>query len=195
MSNFEPNPYEAVTTEESYSGPGNVPDSGRVRPTAVTVFGVLNLVFGALAICGVLSVGVVLAMLSTNAMEDAPGMDSPLYLPMMGFSGVLSVVQMILLFSSGALLLQSKALGRKLSIVYDVIAILGAVIGVIFQLAIFLPLLSAGNLNGPEAGGVIGGLVGGVIGGIIGLAYPILNWFFLTRENVTAYFQNVDKHG
>jgi hypothetical protein len=162
------------------------------RPAAITVFGILNIVFAAFGIFGLLGSAVMLFGTpdSNNPvikiMHENPG-----YATWLKVNLLLGIPSCACLAASGIGLLRLKSWARILSIVYAVYAILlgflGVAINVIF---LVLPLLRrAQEQNGPEAVGFIAGAIGGSLGGCIGLVYPVLLLMFLTRPKLAAAFR------
>lgn len=162
------------------------------RPTAVTVFGILNIVFAIL--------GFFVEIVSVFLIFVWPNTDNPvlrivqeqsflyvwtaLMLPVgMAFS--------MLKLAGGIGLLRMKPWGRKASILYGIGAIvlvcLGALVNMVF---LFGPLMAeAGRSSGPAAAGAVGGAIGGGCGSFCGLIYPILLLVFMTRPGIVAAFR------
>ncbi len=162
------------------------------RPTSVTVFGVLNIIFGALGL---------LSIVFSAAMFFAPQPDmsnpairifsrTPILMLWMKVGVVLGSVTSVAVLASGIGLLQLRPWARTASIIYGVYAIIMGMVGtVINYLFLFGPLMEeAQHSRGPEAAGAIGGAIGGVAGGLIGLIYPVLLLVFMYRPNVVAAF-------
>jgi hypothetical protein len=155
------------------------------------VFGILNIVFGVLGLCGTFS------SLSMFVVEDdgtnpvIPLMrESPLYLGFMYVSIPLGLLATAALLASGIALLNNKPWGRTLSIIYGWYAIIGAIVGAIINTAVLLPPAlerSSGQMT-PEDAGLIGGALAGTCGALIGLIYPILLLIFMNRQSVKNWF-------
>lgn len=167
------------------------------RPTSVTVFGILNIVFAGFGVVGILIILATIAMVSGSG--NAIGndhiskvmRDSPAYMTWIKLTVPLSMISCVMLLTAGIGLLRMKSWGRHLSIGYGIYAIVFGIIGMIVSFFFFLlPLIeSASRLTGPESGGAIGGAVGGLIGGALGLVYPALLIFFMMRPKVVAAFK------
>ena len=168
------------------------------RPTSVTVFGILNLVFAALGLCGV-AFGVMGLAVMANPPEGAdmppnPQMDAlqnPGYQAFTYASIGLGALASIVLAIAGFGLLKLKSWGRSLSLGYAaysiVMQIVGVVVSYIFLIQPAMALAEQGN--DPQAQGqMVGAIVGGAVGGCMGLVYPILLAFFMFRPNVKAAF-------
>lgn len=162
------------------------------RPTVVTVFAILNIVFGVFGLGGAIISAIVLPMLPDADKNPALKImhDSPAFSLWMKIALVLGVLGSIALIAAGIGLLQMKPWGRLLSIAYGVYAILLAIVsGIMNYKFLVAPLLQeAQNKQGPEAAGAIGGAFGGVIGGCISLIYPVLLIIFMTRPKVVTAF-------
>jgi len=162
------------------------------RPTVVTVFAILNIVFGLFGLGGAIISAIVLPMLPGADKNPALKImhNSPAFESWMKIALALGVLGSIALIAAGIGLLQMKSWGRRLSIVYGIYAILLAIVsGIMNYKFLVAPLLQeAHNKQGPEAAGAIGGAIGGVIGGCIGLIYPVLLIIFMTRPKVVAAF-------
>jgi hypothetical protein len=167
------------------------------RPTSVTVFGILNLVFAALGLCGI-AFGVfglaVLANLPEGDMPPNPQVDAlqnPGYLAFSYASIGLGALASIVLAIAGIGLLKLKSWGRSLSLGYAAYAIVMNIVGfVVSYIFIIQPAVAlAEQGNNPEAQGqMIGAIVGGIAGGCFGFVYPVLLAFFMFRPNVKAAF-------
>ena len=162
------------------------------RPAALTVFGILNLVFAGLGL-----VGSLFSMVMFRTMQDpnVPNpvfevmMENPAYATFSNVALVLGLVASIVLGVAGIGLLQVKPWGRHLSIGYGVYCIVMAVVGMVANYVfLFGPVMErlAELPPGPEKAGVTVGLVGGVCGGCVGLIYPIILLIFMYRANVIA---------
>jgi len=169
------------------------------RPTSVTVFGILNIVFAVFGICGVVGIVTMFMMMGMNlnnpAFQNNPTMqaiqDSPVYAAWLKISVVLGLAASSVLLAAGIGLLKLKPWARMLSIAYSIYGIISLIIGTAVNY-IFLvqPMLEKVHVDqGPEAAGAIGGAIGGMFGGCIGIIYPVLLLIFMTRPKVTAAFR------
>ncbi len=161
------------------------------RPTSVTVFGVLNLVFGVLGLCGV---GFALVSLGMNAPGTNPVYDlmraSPILLYWTYASSVLGAIFTVILIVSGIGLLMDKGWGRLLGLAYAGFTILFGLLGLVVNAVFLFPgLLELADSSSPEVmGGAIGGMVGGFAGGCLGLIYPVVLIVFMTRKAIVEHF-------
>jgi hypothetical protein len=163
------------------------------RPTSVTVFGVLNIVFGALGFFAMMFTVIVFILPLPTAnnpvleiMRNSPG-----YTVWMKLAVPLGFLATGVSIAAGAGLLKLKSWGRTLSIgyaIYSIVAcLLGAVLNYIF---IMQPLMErASQKSGPEAAALIGGAIGGTFGSCFGMIYPVLLLIFMLRPNVVAAFR------
>jgi hypothetical protein len=160
------------------------------RPQAITVFGILNIVFGG---SGLLCSPFAIAM--TMFMPSQPNNpafqlihNNVAFRMWMIVSAVVGMVAAAVLVAAGIGLLKMKPWARKVSIVYGIYTIVTCVVGMIVNwVFMFGPMLGeARDKGGPEAIGAIGGMVGGMMGMCFGLAYPILLIIFMTRPKIRA---------
>ena len=164
------------------------------RPAAVTVFGVLNIVFAGLGIIGVLGSLVLFLPSVANAGNGNPVIkiihDNPAYAAWLKISIVLGLAGCGVLLAAGIGLLKLLPWARTLSIVYAIYAMVMSIIGsVVNYFMLTQPMLAeAHGKSGAEAGAAIGGAIGGMLGGCFGLIYPVLLLIFMMRANVKAAF-------
>jgi len=165
------------------------------RPTSVTVFGILNLAFGALGLCGVVFT------LASFAIPQNPRMVNPVldlmhknagYRMFLQVTTGLGLIATLALILSGAGLLKLQPWARTVSIVYGVYSIGMGVAGVAVNYFVLLqPLMKqAGAMPaGPQRAGLIGGAIGGTLGGCLGVIYPVVLLVFMFRPTVVRAFQ------
>jgi len=161
------------------------------RPTSVTVFGILNIVFGAL---GLLCTPISLAAMFLLPTQGNPVLEAMrenrLYLAWTIVSGSLSFVVSGILLAAGVGLLNLKPWARVTSIICAIYGIAACVLGQAMNLSVMIPYArKLSESGGPQAAAGIGGMIGGVFGSCFGLIYPILLLIFLTRPTVKAAFQ------
>jgi len=155
-----PNPYSVV-----HDAP---------KPGSIKVFGILNVVFGAIGlICGGFGFLTLVVMQSSSDMSDA--IQSAMSAQYSGgyMTAVIGLLLNIFLLTCGIGLLKERNWGRTWSLGYAVLGIIHAVVGAIGAV-IFAQA-------GPAA---MGAGFGAIIGTAIGVIYPICILIFLTRPNV-----------
>jgi hypothetical protein len=161
------------------------------RPTAVTVFGVLNIVFAVFGVIGLIA-SVMLFLPQANSTNPVIQLihDRPAYAAWMKWSAALGGVVSVALLAAGIGLLHLKPWARTASVLYGIYAIVMVIAGSVVNYFFLLrPMLEqAQQKHGPEAAAAIGGAVGGTVGGCFGLIYPVLLLIFMTRPNVVAAF-------
>jgi hypothetical protein len=161
------------------------------RPTSVTVFGVLNIVF---AIFGLFALIVSVMLFLPHADIKNPVIqlihDNPAYAAWMHASMALGLLAAAAKLAAGIGLLKLRPWARQLSIIYAIYAMVMVVVGTVVNYFFLLrPMLEqAHQKQGPEAVGAMAGAIGGTIGGCFGLIYPILLLVFMVRPNVVAAF-------
>jgi hypothetical protein len=178
-------------SSDPFQSPGGFLPPKPTRPASVTVFGILNLVFGVLGLCGAAFSAAMFSMMPQNPNMPNPVLElmanNPTYRLFTQVSTGLGFIASIVLIVGGIGLLQAKSFGRTLSIGYSLYAILAGIVGSIANFVFLVgPLLEQAQVAGagPEQAGAIGGMVGGVFGGCIGLVYPVLLLIFMFRRNV-----------
>lgn len=182
---MESNPYQSPI--EPVAG-GQAPVA--LRPASVMVFGILNLVLGALGICGN-AFGAIALFVKFPAQGPNPMLElmqtSTAYRAMTIVLLGLGLIGTIMLIISGVGLLKFKPYGRSLAVVYGFYTIATVIIGtVVNTFVVTMPMWAKleSMPPGPEKAGLIAGLVSGVVGSCFGFIYPCLLLFFMTRKNV-----------
>ena len=152
------------------------------RPTAATVFGVLNIVFGALGLCatpfsltGAFSRSGPLAALADDSLWRTYSL----------VSGIVSLAVSVVLIVAGIGLLKTLRWARLVSIYYAVFSLVWGGMGLAFTVVYVLPKITA-QVSWPAA---VGGVVGGVAGGVLALAYPVLLLIFMTRPAMVRAYE------
>ena len=165
------------------------------RPTAVTVFGILNIVFAAFGIFGAMaSVMLFVAMghesqnPAVQALQNNPG-----YAMYMKLSALLGIVVCAALLAAGIGLLKLQPWARMLSIAYGIFGLVSVPVNSVLSfLFITRPMLEQMQQHGSDAaakGAAVGGLVGGMAGGCLGIIYPLLLLIFMLRPKIAAAFK------
>lgn len=189
MSNPYDNPYASPLSQPKYHGMPAPHD----KPAAITVFGILNLVFGALGVCsvGFTIINYVVAMNNFPNQRANPLSADPLGVAFQIAALAVSAISTAIIITGGILLLQSKDLGRVLTIFYGWLSIGFGIVSILVFVTFMIRATGAANLQGAEATGVMIGAIAAVsCGSILGLIYPVLAIVFMTRENVKAYLAN-----
>ncbi|MHC4212538.1 MAG: DUF4339 domain-containing protein [Planctomycetota bacterium] len=145
-----------------------------MRPTSVTVLGILNIVFGGLGILCT-PVGLVATFAIPNAMNSTPVAKVWLLI-----GSVVGIFCSFILLIVGIGLLNLRRWARKWTLGYGWFAIVWGIVGMFVNVAL---AISGGMGNTPEA---IGGVIGGFFGGIVGLVYPILLIIFMLKPHVKS---------
>lgn len=163
------------------------------RPTSVTVFGILNIVFAGLGIFGLLGTILMVAMVSNSSNNPVIQLfhENPAYAAWTKLLIVMGLAARAVLLAAGIGLLKLKPWARIVSIayaIYSFVMILAST--VVNYLFLLQPTLQqAHGKPAPEAAGAIGGALGGTFGGCFGLIYPVLLLIFMLRANVIAAFR------
>ncbi len=146
---------------------GSQGDAGEPRPTVVTAFGVLHIVFGAFSIIGaIIAIG---GSAVGSAIGGSMGVRGGAFAVITIFA-VLALIVAVILLIAGILLLGRKKAGLTLSLVYVIASIAVRIINIIVSMI------------------VIGGGIGWSFT-VIGIAYPIVVLIVLIlNKNVKAYF-------
>jgi len=181
-----------MTDDWTGSGPQET-GAAPAAPTKVPlVFGILNLAWFALALCGV---GMSLPIL---ALEQGAENPQPAYEVLaenafvLGWTKTILVLGMLaalVLLGGGIGLLMRRRWGRTLSRVWAIYALLTGLVGsVISVVYVVQPLMERAQeaANDVERGAMIGGAVGGLLGGVCSLAYPAVLLWFMGRPHVKA---------
>ena len=143
---------------------------GKTRPTSVTVFGVLNIIFGALGLLCIVMLTAVFAVGWAAGRDAFPRLAvlerHPVALAWTLASIPLGLVATGVLIAAGIGLLKMKPWARTASIVWAIYGVVAGPIGIIVNfVAMSSELAEAGHRGGPEAVGAVGGMVGGTLGG------------------------------
>ena len=152
-------------------------------PTSVTVFAVLNIIFGALGLMGVLAA----AAFSGIGGEANPVneiLESHAVLSVWNNVGmILGVLASLVLLGCGIGMLQLKPWARKAAIGWAIYGIVAGVVGVVMNALFMYPALAEAEPALASMTAVMSGF-----GAVIGMVYPVLLWYFMTRpRNVEAF--------
>ena len=144
------------------------------RPTSVTVFGVLNIVFAAFGVFGLIaSIALLLMPVDSNNPVVKVMHESPGYAAWLKIGILLGILSCAALLAAGIGLLRLKSWARTLSIGYAIYAIAFGILGMMVNFIFLIrPMLDqARQQQGTQAAGAIGGAIGASIGGCFGLIY------------------------
>jgi len=187
------NPYQfrqETGGQEQGQGPVILPPQVIEKPTSVTVFGVLNCVFGGIGlVCTPFSMIGILMPMPGQSMEFAPA-----YKIFLLISSVVGICFSGWLLALGIGLLKFKGWARRGSVIYACVAIVWGIFGIILSIA----AISLGWMGAPEGmaepqkAGMIGGMVGGICGGALGLIYPVLLLIFMRTAKVKDAFRIIE---
>jgi len=166
------------------------------KPTAATVFGILNIIFGVLGLCGLIFSAAILFVpndMQANNYVFEIMQESAGYRTFLLVSSVIGVIFTIILIVSGIGLLAVKPYGRTLAIAYGVYAIIGGIAGAIGNYIFLIQPLMDQAASSPQQTGAIGGAFGGMIGGCIGLIYPIVLLIFMFNRKFIAAMEQYNR--
>lgn len=163
------------------------------RPNSVTIFGILNIVFGLGGVGGLLST---LRLFSANSSASVRSvteivLKDPAYATWLKMSMAPGFVASLVLIVAGVGLLKVREWGRKLSIGYSIYGIVSCIIGIAVNFHYLVrPMLHETTQKlGPESAVMIGAIIGAVVGSIFGLVYPIVLLAFMTRPWMKTFFR------
>lgn len=191
-----PNPYEATSPV-----PLGTPVSA--KPVSLTVFGIINIVWGLMSLCGFGWTAVQMAIMGSQPQEFRdPTLEmmetNTTYFAFMVTSMGLGFFAAIALIAGGIGLLNGKPYGRTLSIVYAAYAILFGIIGIVFNLLFMVePTMAQIEeiAQGPERTAAMAGIIGAFVGfGICGMIYPIVLLIFMMRGPIVQYMRSQQHH-
>lgn len=167
------------------------------RPTVVTVFGILNIIWGALALL-CMPFSLLALYMPQNPAFPNPVLDlmksNEAYRVWAIFSFVLGWIVSAILLAAGIGLLMLKPWGHKLSIGYCIYSFVMLFISMpLSYFFLVAPLMARAqeSQNPQDSAAAMGGAVGGMFGGCIGLLYPLLLFIFMRQPNVVSAFKPV----
>ncbi len=151
------NPYEPRTA----GVPDGLPLAPGQRPAVAMIFGILNIVFGIMGICGNMFTGGMMAAVSSGQldkqlMDQMQQFQDPVFFGFLSMQLVLGSVLAIVAIISGVGLIKFRAWGRKLANFCSVTSLILLVIGFTFSLVYtVIPAFQAANSGDADsAGGV-----------------------------------------
>ncbi|MHC4478617.1 MAG: DUF4339 domain-containing protein [Planctomycetota bacterium] len=144
------------------------------RPTSVTVFGILNIVFGGLgALC--MPFGMCVSFVMPDLFNPTAGAKAWLL-----FSYIIGFAATIVLLVVGIGLLGLRSWARRWAVGYGWFAIVWGIVGTVVNMV----LMRSGALGYSED--AMSGAMGAVVGEVVGLVYYILLIIFMQRPHVKA---------
>ena len=190
------NPYQSPETPT----PGfEADDEDVARPASVTVFGILDLVFG---ILGMLCTPFALVVLVIPQQPGAPPnpvatiiKESPVYAKGFVVQTVVSVLTSVLLTTTGVGLLKMRGWGRTLSNAYVVVYFLSLISMTAFNyFFLYAPLFeNARKANDPMATWLANiQFYSGIGGTVVGSIFPVLMAIFINRRVVVDALRRAD---
>lgn len=189
------NPYQSPVEEPEEPAPYVARARVVERPTAVTVFGILNIVFGSFwMLCTPFSV--LFLLMPTQALPNAnPAfriLDDPRYREFALVQGITNIALSAVMLAAGVGLLMMKRWGRSLSFAYVTARFLEQIVGAVFTYVVLLgPMVDAAgakdNLNRGAA--TVGGIIGGIGGVVINVMYSFMLLVFMLTPSVVAAFK------
>lgn len=166
---------------DPYATHGQVPPGKPPRPTAVTVLGILNIVFGTLGIC----CGSIGGLGSGFLMIEEAVQGSLVLVTSIGL-----LLSAAMLAAGGIGLLMMQSWGRTLSIVAAVLFLLVGLVDLASGIAFDVrPLLASASDDTEMVAMAIGAMVGICCGGMLRIAYPAILIYYLFRADIRRLFQ------
>jgi len=187
------NPYQSPASAPKPAPPGSTKD----KSTIALVFGILNLIFGILGVCGILA-STLMFFVPQNAQMQNPVLDvlheNGTFFGYMVASVGFGFVFTIVLIASGVGLLMMKMWGRWLAIGYGFYALFQVVMGTTMNFVfVWMPLMDkVDNLPPQQEAAVMGGMIGGVVGSCFGALYPVILLIFMFLPGFVARLRELD---
>ena len=163
------------------------------RPMSVSVFGMLNIVFGAFGLLGVLMSAPMFFSKAADSKNYVIQVmhDSSVFSAWMMISAVVGAVASAALLGAGIGMLQLRPLSRKVSVGYAIYSLVMTPIGVVMEFLFVLPVLiiQTRQQPGPASAAAVSGTLWSMFGSLVGLIYPVLLLIFMSRRSVIAAFE------
>jgi len=147
------------------------------RPTSVTVFGILNIVFGSLGLVS-MPAGVLGILFITKAPEFGASYGTWLII-----SQIVGLFLNSSLLALGIGLLKKTTWARRGCVIYSWFALGSISVSVLVTAIVLVLILSPGK--DPV---IAAGIFGGFFGLIFAIPYPILLMIFMRKQRVREYF-------
>ena len=159
------------------------------RPFPVSIFGMLNIVFGIYALYSIFATLSTLAITGESKNEIIKIIhDVPAYATWVKCTIPLGLLSFALLLVSGVGLLRLGEWARKLSIAYGVYAILFVIAVAITDSIYVLPRAFRETLN-PDRVGPVPIAIMAIMEGLFGMIYPVALIVFMKRKEIVAAFR------
>lgn len=150
------------------------------RPTSLTVFAVLNMVFGGMGLL-MSPINVLQVIMPSGGNPATEAMQDSVFFVMFSIVGAIAgVIFGIAMLIAGFGLIKDRPWGRTLSIFVAIAQIIWIFVAIPLMVIGLMPLLNSSDAA-VVAGGV-GGLIGGSCGMCIGFIYPVLMLYFMYRQ-------------
>lgn len=162
------------------------------RPTVVTVFGWLNLGFGAYGLFALAASAVFLFGLLSPSNPVVALMQTGAYRAYTIGSMFFGALAGLALMAGGVGLLQSQRWGRTLTLGYAYFTIVNGLVGAVVTFVYLLLPLMDNAASTPETAGAIGGAVGALFGTCFSLLYPGALIYGMSRRDLRDYLDAVD---
>jgi len=164
------------------------------RPASLTVFGILNLIFGVMGLVGL----VVSLKLYYTPLEGQTGLMAdllraePFYASCMRVMSVPSALYVIAMIVSGIGLLQARDGARRLAILCGVYGILAGIVNgylTFYHVMPFTIEYTVATVKEPAIAGMMRSFTqaGTITGMLAAFAYPVVTLIFMGRKSVCDY--------
>ena len=180
------NPFQAPQVTPTQDGEGISPVAKK-GPVSIIVFGVLNIVFAIIGICGYAGNIVALVIESRGGAPNPVNeliYQHPFFGPFFKINIGLGSLVSILLLVAGILLLMNRRMGRTFSNAYGLYTIVTALIGVVMAFVLWPQFLEIPDQDGMPVGAISVWSV--LVGNLINMIYPVLLLIFINRPRVKA---------
>ena len=160
-------------------------------PISIKVLGIINLVFTALGVIGLLfTYGMYFGGMRMGPRNPVVELAhaTPAYMSFLKWSIVFGAIALVTLAVCGIGLLRMKAWGRKLAIGYALYSVVASIVGLVVTYHYLLGPLS--RSRDATAGA---GAMGGMMGGILSVVYPVILLVFMLRKPVIEAFERANQ--
>ena len=159
------------------------------RPFPVSIFGMLNIVFGIYALYSIFATLSTLAITGESKNEIIKIIhDVPAYATWVKCTVPLGLLSFVLLLASGLGLLRLAEWARKLAIAYGVYAILFVIAVAITNYIYVLPRVLRESFHADSISPVPVAVIA-IMGGLFGMLYPVALIVFMMRKEIAAAFR------